>query len=148
MDMLIFDLASLRYQWNATRTALSALSARGELLAVVDAPAGADGREAAFDVCDAALDRGRISRPGDDGLRTRYRVALYNPYSAEVSVQSVPHTKVFSAGTRLTIPASGLAAVLEVVDDTEQLRAGDVVLARRHPDFSALTRAYSSHRDS
>lgn len=145
MDVLIFDLATLRYQWDATRATLSVLSSRNELLAVVDVAPTTNEREAAFQACDAALDRSRVSRTTPAG-RLRHRIALYNPYSAEVSFAAVPKTKVFSAATRLTIPANGLPATLvSSVDGPDVLIAGDDVLIHQQPSFAALTRAFAAH---
>lgn len=43
-------------------------------------------------------------------------IALYNPVTGEISVGSVPSTKVFSANTFIKIPRSGLRSAL--VNDT------------------------------
>lgn len=150
-EYLVLDLASLRYQWNAARTAVAVLTAAGELLAVADTPPGTDEREAAFAATDAALARARVNRPGPTG-RVRYRVALYNPYSGEVSVGAVPDTRVFGDGDRLELPAAGAPALLspgpEPVLGVAGAAAGELrPLPLRQVSFAALTRVYQAHAD-
>lgn len=142
----MFDLAALRFVRSATGDSLSALAGTGELLAVIDVAPGTAEREAALAALDAALDRARVPRESVllPGQRVRTRVALYNPYSAEVAVGSLPDTVAYGDGRPLELPATGALGVL----DGEVLTVGARALARREPTPASLSRAYLAHRDA
>lgn len=167
-DLLIVDLASLRYRWDAERTTLTVFSAQREVLAVAAGVGHLSDREAASRACDLVLDRGRVSRAAADWDyvdvdvvgedvhaaaaaaaargRVRFRVALYNPYTAQVSVGPVPDTEVFSCNRPLQLPAGGLPTTLVQGHDGPVLHAGNQVLTPFNPTLTAITRTLEAHR--
>lgn len=144
MDLIVLDLSTLRYRWNAAKTALAATTALGEVVSVVDTAPGLDAREAAFLACDAALARGRLLRAApEDPARTRtYRLALYNPYSAETSVGAVPDTQVFCDRRPLALELGG--SVAHLADG--RLLVGGRILSPVEESLEALAASYQAHR--
>lgn len=117
MDLRVYDLASVRYAWNRDRTRLQLLGAHGEFLGAADVAAGADARAAAYAACEAALDRGRVRVDG-----RLWRIALYNPYSAEVSVGPAADNRIHSDQAPVAISPAGSPAhldddILVIVED-------------------------------
>ena len=145
MDYVIFDLATVRYRFTAHRTSVSALAATGELLAVVELAPHHSEREAAFLAVDAALAGGRVQRHGE-----RYRVALYNPYTAEVCIRPVPDTLIFTDRTPLVLAPEGVTAELDANQRTIEVPAGGPglprVLASVTPTFASTSRAILAHQ--
>lgn len=141
MELIICDLATLRYQWVAHRTRLQAVTARGEFLAAVDVRAGVDEREAAFLACDAALGRGWVRRDG-----RRLRVGLYNPYSAEVAVGALPDTAVFADQAPVALPVDGAVAVLDDGAEPAIVLGDGRRLPRQARTYASYTRAVNAHR--
>lgn len=153
MELCILDLASLRYQWNPTRSAVAVCTARGELFSVVDVRPGVSDREAAFQVCDAALDRSRLTRhdPRDVLRRARCRLGLYNPHTGEVALGPIPNTRVFSAARRLPVPPGGLFGELIEADDGRivvWLPDAQVELQELEPGCRSTLRSYRAHQVS
>lgn len=125
---LILDMASLRTQQAADRSSASVLTCRGEVLSTVLLDPDISDAEAVFQVFDDALDRCQLTRPNPDdptGL-CRARVALYNPFTAHVSVGPVPDTQVFTDNRLLNVPAEGLLADLETTQDGTTLTCPDL----------------------
>ena len=159
--MVVIDLANLRCRHNPTQTAVAANTAQGELLAAVDLPPGTPTRESAFLAFDAALDRGRVRRVDLDGTTRTLRIALYNPFTAEVAVGPVPKTRVFSAHHRLELPPAGLVGTIitpekpatEDRDDADEelatLELSDgTILELVIPSANSVTRAVAAHLDA
>jgi len=107
-DYLIFDIATVRYRFSANRDSVTALAPTGELLAVVELAPHHSEREAAFLAADAALRSARVLR---DGLRCK--VAFYNPYTADICLQPVPETRIFSDLQPLAFEPAGQRCSLE-----------------------------------
>lgn len=129
--VLVLDMTTLRFRWNdPDRTAVAALSAREEVLAVVDADPAEPLSAIAFRAMDAALAGAHVLRtnPEDPVSPMRYRVGLYNPFSGEVAIGAVPSTVAMSADSRLVIDASGATGVLQGAKDQMRLELGDAVL--------------------
>ena len=142
MDYLIFDIATVRYRYNATRTTMSAFAPTGELLSVVDLAPHHSTREAAFLAADAALRSARLLRAA-----TRYALALYNPYSADVCVGPTPETKIYSTRQPLTLTLDGTFA--EVSGDVLCVHTdGGVELPLYHATIASTSRALVSHETS
>lgn len=110
MLIIIYDMASLKFRWNVERSVLSVISSRSEVLAQTECPEGTSDREAVFLALDAVLATSRIKRPD---LKGTHRVGLYNPYTAQVAVGSVPSTSSYSDASPIPVPADGLQALLE-----------------------------------
>lgn len=146
MDVCILDLASLRYQRNREHTSLTVYSALREVLAVLEVDPGLDERELAFLGCDAALERARLVRVDPVRGRSRLRVALYNPYTAEVSLGAIPDTRAFTDESPLLVPEDGLVASLDGSGASSRLVVAGRELVPVEHTFTSLTRAYSAHR--
>jgi len=138
MDYVIFDLATLRYRFGAHRASVSALAPTGELLAVVDLAPHHSDREAAFLAADAALRTGRVVRSGH-----HVRVALYNPYTADVCVGPVPTTKVYCDRQPLVLAPEGLLATL---DETGLCVSEDRTLGLFTPTLASTSRKLLAHQ--
>jgi hypothetical protein len=106
VEIVIFDMSLLRFR---RRDGLLCVLAPtlGELLSL---PVAEDtsSREAVFAALDELLRS--FEMPTVDGWS---RAGLYNPISRQVAVGPVPHTRVFSTPTPLTIDPFGSLAVLE-----------------------------------
>lgn len=148
VDVIIFDLAALRYRWNEARTALSMFSPLREQLALVSPAPGTADREAATLACDQALDVCRLRRAATEAdgspTKVRYKIALYNPYTAKVAIGAVPHNQSFGDFAPLAIPPGGLPARLE--DAGPVLLVGERALALSQPTVAELTRELAAHR--
>lgn len=141
MNTIIYDMASLKYRWNADKSALSVFSPQAELLAQVQCPKGTSDREGVFLVLDAALASARIKRNDAGGARGLRRLALYNPYTAQVALGSVPRTETYGDGHTLSIPAEGLPGRIE----DGLLWVSDRVLSRLELDYEDINAALSAH---
>ena len=134
-------MASLKFRWNTDKSVLSVSSPQAELLAQVHCPEGTSEREAAFLALDAALASARIKRTEPGGSRALRRLALYNPYTAQVAVGSVPRTETYGDGHTMDIPLEGLPARIE--DDF--LWAGDRMLSQLQFDYEDINAAMAAH---
>jgi hypothetical protein len=146
-QVLVLDMASLRFRKNAPGTACAVLTRRGELLTAIDISPRDSDRDVIFRGLDAALDRGQVIRTDSDatGGRTRYRLALYNPYTAEISVHAIPATVTFAAIEPVELPVDGDPAVVTGTGRNSCLRLGDRHLYPRQLSFTALTRRPLAH---
>lgn len=138
IPVLVLDLATLRFAWQAERSVLALLSAPGELLAVVDCAPGTTERQGAFAVLEEAAATARLVREG-----VEYRVAFYNPYTAEVSFDATVANRVFAARTPLTLAAAGAPA--SITGDTLTL-AGRQLSERTDFDATDALRAVAAHQ--
>lgn len=151
-NVLIVDMSTMRFQWNPDHTACSALTARGELVAVIEVvDPDADPGEIAYALLDAALDRGQVLRPdpsdpGNPGARVSYRVALYNPFSAEISLGAVPNTVTFTDHEPVSLETDGLPAVAVAGRDPHLTLPNGRVLYPRELSFAGLTRLQIAHQ--
>jgi hypothetical protein len=148
-DVLVIDMSTVRFQWNAAGTSCSALTSRGEIMAVLSGvDTNADPRETAYLALDAALDRGSVLRtdPANPAARISYRIGFYNPYSAEVSVGAVPHTAAYCDGEPLELDQAGTPAKLKGGARDLTLVVGERRLVPRSLTFAALTRKQIDHQ--
>lgn len=111
--IIVYDLASLDLRWGPGRTTVR-LYGRDLLLAALDVPTGEDPRITAFRAADEALALARVPSPRSivvyrEDPRSRHRIALYNPYTAQISLGSSPRTTVLGGDRPLHIPVDGLA---------------------------------------
>lgn len=120
------------------------LTAHGELLGSVDFNKDTSVEEAAFLVQDAALATARLKRNDEVGARTLRRLALYNPYTAQVALGSVPRTEVYTDNKALALPADGAVASSE----DGLLWVGERVLALQEPQYRNALRALEMHSDA
>ena len=148
-DYLVLDMATIRFQWSPDQTACAALTARGEIVALTDVEPEADERQVAFRLLDQALDQGQVLRPdpGDPTKRVSYKVALYNPFTAEVSAAPVPDTVTFTDRAPLPVPADGLPVVAVTSGRNPSMRTLEGRhLPARTLTFAGLTRAQIAHQ--
>ena len=143
MELWLMDLSSIRFQWGVRGSALNVLSSRGEPLGIIQVPRDMALEEAALQGFDAALKRGKVERVTEEAGRVRYQIALYNPYTAEVSVGALPKTRVFTDRSALKISADGVAARLE----DSGLVIGERVLDEIVGDFKSVSRTLATYED-
>lgn len=136
VNIVVFDLSTLRYRFSAQRGRVAAVAPTGEILACVDIAPTTDPREAAFRAADAALDQARVVRGNET-----CRVALYNPYSAEVALNAVPATQVFTAQVPVSLDAAGTLMRLEA----DTLIGPSCRLQRVEPTVARTSRALAAH---
>jgi hypothetical protein len=138
-QVVVVDMSTLRFVWQPGRRSVTLLTANGELLAVSDVAEGAGERQAAFAVLEEAAATARVSRGG-----VEHRVAFYNPYTAEVSVDAATANRVFCAGRPLSLREDGEpAAVTEaalVLGSSELPERGEL-------DPASAMRAVAAHLD-
>lgn len=137
MEYVIFDLATVRYRFAPANAYVQAVASSGELLAVAELSPEVSSRQAAFLALDAALRSGRVSRGSQ-----RYRVAFYNPYTADVCIDPVPTTQVFSDQAPLAFDAQGCIARLT----PEGLCTDARVLGPVTPSLPRTSRAVLAHQ--
>jgi hypothetical protein len=113
-----------------------ATAATGEIFSRIDTAPGTSPRAAMYKAANAALDQGQVLRDGEV-----CRIALYNPYSGEASLNAVPATIIYSGGAPISLEPEG--SVFELEDD--RLVCGDVVLQVVAPSLSRTSRAILSH---
>lgn len=156
MHVVVLDMAGLRFAWDADRSTVTVASALGEVLAVVPA-AGASDPEAAAAALDAVLAGTRLTRLGWEWLppgrtptrspgatRTRFRVALYNPFTCTVALDGLPDTVAFTGPAPLHLPAAGLPGEVDVARTA--LVVGDSTWTRQEGGLQATARALSAHQ--
>ena len=132
----MFDLSTLHYRFSSGTGRTITLAPTGEILSRIEVDPTTPSREAAYQGYNAALDQGLVARDGD-----MMRVALYNPYSGEVSLNSVPATTIYSAGRPIALDLEG--TVFEL--DGEEMRSGEVVLTHVEPSVARTSRALAAH---
>lgn len=146
-DVLVLDLSSLRYQWDADRRFLTAFTSAGEVLAVADAGDLSD-REAVFAACDLALAEGSLLRADRTGELSALPIALLNPYTLEVAVGAVPNTEVFSTSHEFFREEGEWVASRRADGEGagEYLEVGGHRFERWEPSFASLTRSLTAHQ--
>lgn len=143
---LLVDMATLRYRWGPDRRSCALLLSTGELVVVVDVDdPSEDVRVVAYRALDAALDRGRVQRLRADGRTVTVPVAVYNPFSAEVSVGPVPHTVTFTDEDPLPVPAEGCMVNVHGGRGRRVEVAGRTLLPRELT-LTEMTRTQMSHQ--
>jgi hypothetical protein len=136
--VVVFDLATLRFEWTGARRGVTVWTPARRLLAAWECPDGGQvsEREAVFQALDAAL-----AKPVSiDGVE--HRVALYNPYTTQIALSPVPDTATFTDGDLLPLAVEGTAATL--TGDT--LVVGSRTLSRLEVNLSAVSAALAAHR--
>ena len=144
--VLVLDMSSLRFRWNPDRTAIAALTPRGEALSVVSADPSEPLSAVAFRAMDAALGTATVLRTdasAADG-HVRFKVGFYNPFTGEVAYGSVPDTVAFTSGGRLTLPESGGHGVVSGTGDAIVLSVNGQVLTRTVTDRARADRLAAS----
>ena len=105
-NLVVYDMSSLRF----TRTDDGPITMRagsGEILSTVANPP-AELRSAALAAMDAASETARVWRGG-----SICQVALYNPYTQEISVGPSERCQVYTCAGALELTAEGLSGHLE-----------------------------------
>ena len=146
VKVVVYDLSTLRFRRSARKTSMSIVAASGEVLAVIDTLAIDNNEDAAYGACEHALAAGRVRREGN-----YHRVALYNPYSGEISYQPAPESVVFGADKPIAIEMLGSLGEVVGGAGAEELHlegaGGAVVLRRREVSVAAAARAWEASGD-
>lgn len=166
MDLLVFDMSGLTVE--AESRLLSLRASTGELIfsALTDRlpPEVAEHlylrqhsrsdlggrtpddevwlREAVFAVFDLALGEAEIFRVDITGVRRTCRLGLYNPYTGDVAVDSVPVTRVFRSSAPVATPPEGVVG--REYDGTVTLETGQT-LAVCELSFTSMSRKLVAH---
>lgn len=139
VDIVIYDLSTLRFRRSARKTSMSVIAASGEVLAVVDTLAVDSNEDAAYAACEHALATARVRREG-----TWCRIGLYNPYSGETSYRPAPDSIVFGAQQPVAIETLGSRGKVEGGEGSERLHLNGLLLERQEPSVAAASRAWDS----
>lgn len=145
--VVVFDMSSLRFRFGPRRRAMSVLSATGEHLATCPIPSGLDDAGAVFASATAAMSATVLRPvPGVAGP-VEHLVALYNPHSAQVSVDLDGQTRWFTPA-RVPLEAAGTCAELTGTGETRHLVLAGVVmdLESAETDAAAVSRALAAYR--
>jgi hypothetical protein len=100
--IVVYDLATVRFRRSTKGASMQMVAASGEVLAVVDLVALTSNEDGAFACCEHAL---AAARPRRDGRRMR--VALYNPYTAQISYGAGPDCTVFADQAPVALDPGG-----------------------------------------
>lgn len=136
---ILLDLTSLSFRTSSARDVLAVLSERSEILMVVDVPP-ASNSHLSFLGCEALLQRGSIRRDGET-----FPIALYNPFSAQVSVGAADAGSIFVANRRLVFEES-LVFELESSAATGSDDLGEFSLTLANGSFASLSRSLLAHQ--
>lgn len=107
---IVFDLAEIRYVHQGGK--LQARSPIGELLGHADVAADDRIRDACLSALDFGAERTWVWRGGE-----RYRIAYYNPHTAEVSVGSSENGTAYVFAHPVPIAYAGTIAELREDED-------------------------------
>jgi hypothetical protein len=101
-NLVVYDMSSLRFT-RGEGGSITMRAGSGEILSTV-AQAPEQLRSAALAAMDAASDTARVWRGA-----AICKVALYNPYTCEISVGPSDRCEVYTCGTALQLEPAGLA---------------------------------------
>lgn len=135
-QVLVIDLAVLRFEWGDARRSINAWTPARRLLATVAVAEGCSEREAVFNVLDAALAAPVVTEHGPAQL------GLYNPFSAQIALSPVPDTLSYSDRRPIVLDEEGSIAELHgdvLVLDGRELEALE-------PNLAEVERAFAAHR--
>jgi hypothetical protein len=141
-QIVIFDLATLRFRRSARGTSMSVVAASGEVLAVVDTLAIDRNEDAAYAACEHALAAGNVEREG-----TLHKIALYNPYSAEISYKAAPDSEIFGDGEAHPIAVDGSVANIEDEEGRTCIILAGKRIKQREITLAGATRAWSANEE-
>lgn len=150
--VLVLDMATLRFmRTGPSRRRVQVLTARNEVLAVADIQLNLetglfDEETTAFYALDAALG-GTVLRTPEDGSGppVPHRIALYNPYTGEISLGALPDTQILASDELLPLPVEGAQSALDERGDGPTLIFRDGAVARRRaPSWERLRAAIAA----
>ena len=134
--MVVFDLSLCRVRESSDGRTVTLLAPSGELLSVLNVRPSWSSKESALRLFDTCLSSGFVWR--DDAL---HRIALWNPHTGLVAVDSLPDTVSYSL-KRESLPKTGLPILVFPDHISSSLDRFEAVL----PDsFAALSRDYQAH---
>lgn len=175
----VLDLATLRYRYGPARKTIAAFTGTGAHLATVETPRNSDDRAAAWAVLSRVQESATLVLPAPahpllatpdctpaglpegEAALIAHRVALYNPYTAQVAYKSTPAAAVcVFADVRVDLELGGTSMSVQPVptdrDETES-RPGSVqewalvgvdgtVWSQVFNDATSVSRAVAAHR--
>jgi hypothetical protein len=113
IPVLVVDMTTLRFRTRATGGPVAVTTRTGQLLATVHPRKGESQQSIAFRGMDAALATARLPLPQTGPGTPRFGpVALYNPFTGDVSFGAIPDTVTFSSGTPVPLDADGTLGVV------------------------------------
>lgn len=138
------DMSSLRFTRSPGGGRISARLPDGEVLADVTVRDGATDRSTVADLLDAVATHATTARTG-----VQRRIALYNPYTFQLSVRNGSKVAVLAAASPIPLPENGAPAELVVTDGLVDLfdASGVTLLASEvgDPDPAELIRTLTAH---
>lgn len=132
----VLDMSTLRFRRDRTRTAISVLTRDGVTLTAMRVDPLEDDASVAHRAMDLVLRTSLITRRVGAATE-RFRVGLYDPFSAEVAVMAGDTPQAFGSGNPIPLGLAGCAATL--VGRTLSVADEKVELVDRSP--AALARA-------
>lgn len=116
------------------------VAASGEVLSVVDIAAHDSDSDAAFAVCEHALSAGRVRRDGQT-----HSIALYNPYSGQISWGPSSDGHVFGDGSPVAIDVLGSCGQVEHNAHEDVLHVAGRELPVVSMTYATTSRAVAAH---
>lgn len=143
--VVVLDMATLRFRTRASGGPVQLTTRTGQVLAVVHPRRGEARRSVAFRALDAALAEARLPLPTGGPRGTRYaRLALYNPFTGDVSYDPVPGTVTFTSGAPVPLDADGTIGLLHGGERPDVLEVSGYTLVATERDVSELTRVIAA----
>lgn len=141
-------MSSLKFRWCPARRFFSVFSPVGELLSKIDCAPETSDEEAVFQALDSALATARLKRNDEHGARILRKLALYNPYTGQVSFNATPKCKVYALKVKneikpISIPSEGIVAFTE----ENTMLIGNETLTLINPTYKDAFKALSSHEE-
>lgn len=145
--VLVLDMSTLRFVTHGPRSAVRVLTRNGQLLAAVHPRVGEQRTDIAFRAMDAALREGSVLGVDLENprLRRHLKVALYNPFSGDVSFGATPDTVSFSGTGTLALGPDGSEGVVRHTAEGPVLCVESTTLAVTDRSVTELSRVLAGH---
>lgn len=123
-------MTTIQFHLDRRNGTIRALTTDGTALSAVHPRKNELRPDLAFRALDEALRTASLfePNPAHPRERVRLRLALYNPFSADVAYQAVPDTLTFSTGAPLDLDPTGTPGVVDLSDDIPTLHINGRVL--------------------
>lgn len=142
--VLVVDMTTLRFRAR-TGGPVTVTTRTGQVLTTVHPRKDESARSIAFRGMDAALATARLPLPQAHPDTPRFGpIALYNPFTGDVSFGAVPDTITFSSGTPVPLDADGTIGVI-TLGCVPVLQICGLHLPATDRSVTELTRVIASH---
>ena len=134
----LLDLSKLDFQWGRDKKSCIVSLSNGEKLGEQEVDTDSP-REAAFEALEYLLRKKGVSYRGE----SYEMIALYNPFSKEISLNATPDTIIYGDFHELTISDEGASGLLY----KDRIELKDRILIPIPPTLDIVERALSLHNN-